>query len=240
MRIDPISRPVVFCEYDRLFDDQCDAVERECAAMSGEWLSLSQVAEMLGVHPSTVRNWSDHGRLPVHRTQGGHRRYRRSELELWLQAQGKENLVDADQVLQRAVNLIRVQINEGRLENETWYQKLDQEARDHYRRSGQALFQGLVNFLSTDSEHEAMAEARSLGYEYASRGNRYGLTMAEATKAFLFFRDALMESVLDVYASAQISAPNVWAKMLHKINVFTDQALVAFIEMFQAYKEGKR
>ena len=32
-----------------------------------DWLSLSGVAGMLGVHPSTVRLWSDKGVFPVHR-----------------------------------------------------------------------------------------------------------------------------------------------------------------------------
>ena len=36
-----------------------------------EWLSLSDAAEYLGVHPSTVRAWADKGDLPVHRTAGG-------------------------------------------------------------------------------------------------------------------------------------------------------------------------
>ncbi|MCK4977066.1 MAG: helix-turn-helix domain-containing protein, partial [Anaerolineales bacterium] len=49
--------------------------------MSNEWLSLSDAAEILGVHPSTVRKWSDEGVLPVRRTKGGHRRYLRSEVE---------------------------------------------------------------------------------------------------------------------------------------------------------------
>ncbi len=40
-----------------------------------EWLSLSDAARLLGVHPSTVRLWSDKGVLPTHRTSGGHRRY---------------------------------------------------------------------------------------------------------------------------------------------------------------------
>ena len=51
--------------------------------MSDEWLSLRGAADILGVHPSTVRAWSDKGLLPVHRTQGGHRRYKRSEVEMW-------------------------------------------------------------------------------------------------------------------------------------------------------------
>ena len=45
--------------------------------MNDEWLSLSDAAKLLGVHPSTVRLWSDKGVLPTHRTSGGHRRYRR-------------------------------------------------------------------------------------------------------------------------------------------------------------------
>jgi len=32
------------------------------------------------------------------------------------------------------------------------------------------------------------AEAQALGYEYASRGYRYGLSATEAVGAFLFFR----------------------------------------------------
>ena len=58
--------------------------------MTNEWLNLSEAAEILGVHPSTVRLWADQGRLPVHRTQGGHRRFKRQEVELWTQSQRLE------------------------------------------------------------------------------------------------------------------------------------------------------
>ena len=33
--------------------------------MTDEWLSLKGAAELLGVHPSTVRLWSDKGVLPT-------------------------------------------------------------------------------------------------------------------------------------------------------------------------------
>jgi excisionase family DNA binding protein len=47
-----------------------------------EWFSLSQAAKQLGVHPSTVRAWADHGYIPSQRTQGGHRRFRRYDIEV--------------------------------------------------------------------------------------------------------------------------------------------------------------
>ncbi len=207
---------------------------------SEEWLSLSGVAEILGVHPSTARNWSDQGQIPVHRTHGGHRRYLRSEVELWLQSQNKESTLETDQVMQKAVSLIRMQIGEGRLEGQEWYRKLDGEAREQYRRSGQALFQGLVAYLASDNLKEGVAEARSLGYEYAARGFRHNLSEVETVDAFLFFHNALVDGVLSVYESAHITAPGPWSKMLRKINTFTDQVLLSLLETFQAYngKEG--
>ena len=70
-------------------------------------------------------------------------------------------------VVNHAIREIRLQISEGNLENESWYQKLDQQARRQYRQSGRSLLQGLRAFLSTQGQ-EAIAEAQSLGYEYAS------------------------------------------------------------------------
>jgi excisionase family DNA binding protein len=49
-----------------------------------EWLTLGQAAEYLGVAQSTVRKWSDSGRLPAFYTPGGHRRFRRSDLDAFL------------------------------------------------------------------------------------------------------------------------------------------------------------
>src|SRR5580765_6179401 len=53
-----------------------------------EWLTLGQAARFLGVAQSTIRKWSDQGRVPAFYTPGGHRRYRRSDLESFLDRRG--------------------------------------------------------------------------------------------------------------------------------------------------------
>ena len=53
-----------------------------------EWLTLGQAARFLGVAQSTIRKWSDNGRVPAFYTPGGHRRYRRSDLETFLDRSG--------------------------------------------------------------------------------------------------------------------------------------------------------
>ncbi len=53
-----------------------------------EWLTLGQAARFLGVAQSTIRKWSDQGRVPAFYTPGGHRRYRRPDLETFLERSG--------------------------------------------------------------------------------------------------------------------------------------------------------
>jgi len=53
-----------------------------------EWLTLGAAARFLGVAQSTIRKWSDQGRVPAFYTPGGHRRYRRADLEAFLDRSG--------------------------------------------------------------------------------------------------------------------------------------------------------
>jgi excisionase family DNA binding protein len=53
-----------------------------------DWLTLGQAARFLGVAQSTIRKWSDQGRVPAFYTPGGHRRYRRRDLESCLERSG--------------------------------------------------------------------------------------------------------------------------------------------------------
>jgi excisionase family DNA binding protein len=53
-----------------------------------DWLTLGQAAKFLGVAQSTIRKWSDQGRVPAFYTPGGHRRYRRGDLETFLDRSG--------------------------------------------------------------------------------------------------------------------------------------------------------
>lgn len=207
--------------------------------MPGDWLSLSQIAEVLGVHPSTVRSWADQGRLPVHRTQGGHRRFKRSEVELCVESQGADEPASADNVIQSALKHTRLQIGEAHLEAEAWYRKLDDDARNQYRRGGRNLLQGLAAFQSS-SEEDSRAEARAIGYEYASIGRRCGLNCVESVHAFLFFRNSLMESMLSVYVSASIRSSHAWSEMLRKTNAYTDLILITLLETYEAYHRNNR
>ena len=61
---------------------------RRAPANEPDWLTLGQAAKYLGVAQSTIRKWSDLGRVPAFYTPGGHRRYRRSDLDSFLERSG--------------------------------------------------------------------------------------------------------------------------------------------------------
>ena len=61
---------------------------RRAPTTEPDWLTLGQAAKFLGVAQSTIRKWSDQGRVPAFYTPGGHRRYRRRDLETFLDRSG--------------------------------------------------------------------------------------------------------------------------------------------------------
>ena len=47
---------------------------------NGDLLRLAEAAALLGVHPDTLRRWTDEGKVPCTRTPGGQRRYTREAI----------------------------------------------------------------------------------------------------------------------------------------------------------------
>ena len=104
--------------------------------------------------------------------------------------------------------------------------------------SSRSLFQGLMNYIATNGE-AAASEAYAIGYEYASRARRYNLSYVDAAKAFLFFRDTLVESVSKVYGEANIPAKRATA-MYTKMHTFTDEILISLLETYQKLENANQ
>ena len=205
--------------------------------MTDKWLSLSGAAKVLGVHPSTVRLWSDKGVLPTHKTQGGHRRYKQDEICLWAESNHKSSEIEPERMMQEVIKTVRMQISEGRLQAEIWYQKLDEDARAQYRMSARSLFHGLMTYVATEGA-EAESEAYAIGYEYASRAHRYSLNYVDAVRAFLFFRNTLIKSVIKVYQESNAPSSQT-AEAFGKMYTFTDDILISLLQTFQALNASR-
>ncbi len=209
------------------------------APATDDWLNLSQAAEILGVHPSTLRAWADKGDIPAHRTPGKHRRFRRAEIETWAAARRDAKTSFSGQlIIQNALGRTRLQMAEGRLNALPWYQRLDENRKREFREAGRRLLAGLMRYLDSAAPPAddpaqgdgALAEAQAVGREYARLGHSAQMALSEIIALYLFFRDFLYDSVVDVYQASGQRAPRAWAEMHRRITRFTNAVLLALVE----------
>jgi excisionase family DNA binding protein len=201
-----------------------------------EWLSLREAAEMLGMHPATVRLWADRNEIPSRRTSGGHRRFRRVDIETRLR-QDAEPRPDPASVLlvQSVLGRVRFAFTDGTLDAFPWYQQFDTTARDVYRQLGRRLLDLMLRALN-DGTHldELKVEAIKLGQEYGSITWTSHVPLADAVRAFLYFRTLIDEGVLQL---AEVRGGRdhdlLWIESFHQIQAITNEILPAMIEAAQ-------
>jgi excisionase family DNA binding protein len=203
-----------------------------------QWLSLREAAELLGMHPATVRLWADRNELPSRRTNGGHRRFRRSDIEARLHQDAERKPHPAAQLLvQSVLGRVRFAFTDGTLNTLPWYEHFDDSALEAYRSLGRRVLELLLRALNDGTSREELrAEAVHLGAEYGSVTRDSHVPVAEAVRAFLYFRSLVDESVIqlaEVQGGRELS-DMPWAESLHQIQALTNEILPALIEAAQA------
>jgi excisionase family DNA binding protein len=109
---------------------------RGTTAPQPEWLTLGQAAKYLGVAQSTMRKWSDLGRVSAFYTPGGHRRYRRSDLDQFLDRSGPGTATPTSTSSSTAGPLVLIVDDDERLRE---YVRVNLEAEGYeVRESGSA------------------------------------------------------------------------------------------------------
>ncbi len=198
-----------------------------------EWVSLGEAAGLLGVHPTTLRTWADQGEIPSQRTPGGHRRFQRNVLDQWLNTRQPSNATasEAQLMLQSALGNTRLQVGGGQLDGLTWYDHLSEQARQTHRELGRSLLELLTRYLAeSDNKAALLHEVQRLGGQYARHTREEGLSLGETVQAFLFFRDLLTNTVIQLAEVLSLHTPSDWGNRLRAVNHLTDEFLLAVIE----------
>ena len=198
--------------------------------MEHNWLNLSETADILGVHSATVRAWADQGKLPVRRTPGGHRRFARSDVENYALAQNRQQNTAVQLVIQNMMGRARMEMHDGKLSLEIWYQQLSENAKRQHGEIGRRLLHLVIRYLSDEGDDDILADLRQIGCDYEQLGREHGLTLSQTTRAYLFFREILSESVYDMIAASGIQSPTDWGNIRRQIIFVTNEILLALIE----------
>ena len=212
-------------------------------ASDNDLLNLSEAAELLGVHPATVRAWSDRGELPAQRTAGGHRRFLRRDVVARAGAaravaaktvQDRRHSTSAQLVVQNMLGRARLELTEGAFNDEGWYQQLDDVAKGELREIGRRLLQVVVCYLtSPEDETTILTEARQIGDDYQKLGSQQGLTLVDTTRAYLHFREFLSQSIYDMIEASGTQGPTDWGFLRQRIILLTNEILLALIDAYE-------
>lgn len=208
--------------------------------MEPEWINLGEAAELLGVHPATVRAWADRGELPMQRTAGGHRRFRRADVTARAAAQDRNQVTAVSIIIQSMLGRARLELAEGALHDLAWYRSLGDDARQLHRDLGRRLLRLVVEYISANLTDEAgIAAAQVIGRDYANLGRANGLTLVETTRAYLFFREFLSQTIYDMSETAGTQSPTDWRWIRRQIIFLTNEVLLSLIGAYETMNEER-
>jgi hypothetical protein len=199
---------------------------------------MRRACEILGVNQSTLRAWTDGGRVPVFLTPGGHRRYREADLRALLESGGHAPSVEPLASALLASHARYEQVARQALSS-PWFARFDGPAVRQFRLLGTSMLNLLINHLAATNPAEresALGRGRELAAEYGEMATRLGLTLAEATEAFLLFRNPVLETVHQ-WLGQQAPPSRQAGDILGRVNQFMDQVLIA---MTAAHERGGR
>lgn len=201
---------------------------------NSEWVSLRHAAEILGVHPATVRNWADKGEIIARRTPGGHRRFRKSDLVAHAQSQQDElQPTEVKIIIQNALGQTRMQVGDGTLSESPWYTTMNERARNAMRSLGRETLEELRGYLAKGAKDDDLAQAITLGKNYASELTHDKITLPQAMRGFFYFSDFVVNSII---TWSEVNAPrnaSEWATLLRQVNTFMNTLLLSIVEYYE-------
>jgi hypothetical protein len=158
---------------------------------------------MLGVDPGTLRRWADAGKVEVFQTPGRHRRFLRTSIEAMLprpRTIRRRSLSGIGEPPDRIAAEFRRRVRADLADaQQDWHGRLDEESLRWFRERGMRMSALLLGYLDARGGQAAsLAHAASLGREYGVEAARLGLSLGEATQAFLFFRARFMAEIAAV------------------------------------------
>lgn len=210
------------------------------------WLSLGTASRMLGVDPDTLRRWADTGKIEVFTTPGGHRRFLRSAVEAMLpKRRPRRTLLTAigeppDRVAAELRK--RVRSDMSALSEQEWHARLDERSIAWFRERGRRMGDLLIGYLDTQQRAgrvQFVAQAEALGKEYGVEAAKRGLSIGEATQAFLFFRARFMAEIATIARRRAFDASQT-AALFEDADRALDGVIVALIEGHRAAAPARR
>jgi excisionase family DNA binding protein len=205
--------------------------ERSARAARG-WLTIEEACKLLGVDQSTLRRWSDSGKVPVVRTPGGHRRYNEDDLRALMRGESRPRR----RMSRQALTDLSISAYESdyisQARTRGWYTAYDRGQMDELRQMGRRLVDLASRATSGRAERRQIdEEARAIGRRYGAISAEAGLAVDDAVEAFLFFRYPVIQTIARFIESEDLSQKRA-GRVFADVSQFLDQVLIATVTAY--------
>lgn len=154
------------------------------------WLTLGEAARFLGVDVTTLRGWADAGKVPAFRTPGGHRRFDPAHLEALVQASARPPAGRSSAPAPGAA------VPREWLASQPWYARIDESGLARVRGHCAELMRIVTSYMGGEPAHpHHLAAARRVGAALGHDVAGWGLTPAQSTEVFLYFKLHVTEAL---------------------------------------------
>jgi excisionase family DNA binding protein len=205
-----------------------------------EWVGLGEASRLLGVHPDTVRRWANAGKIDVFATQGGHRRFRRATIEALVPSPPRSararSISGMGATVDRLAEDLRRRVRSTLPKSGRWSRHLEDADRAAFREHGRRASGLLLRFLDTTRKadrDQILPRISDVGRAYGRAADAAGMSLGEATAAFLFFRAQFMSGLAGVAERRGLSAGRA-ATLFEDADRALDRMLLALIAAHQA------
>jgi excisionase family DNA binding protein len=200
------------------------------------FLGVSKASELLGISETTLRRWTDEGRIRVFVTPGGHRRYSANELRQFMQArravQGMSSIashLEDTAPIHRSTAQIDIC---AALPNA----HLPKESQERLARCGRQLLNLVIQYMIHPTKREeAMHLVRQVGQEHGRTLASMGFPLVDSVEAFTKHRNLLVEAAVKFARKGHVPSERA-VSAVPLVTRVLDEALISLVAAHQSYR----
>jgi len=193
-------------------------------------ISISQASRILGVSETTLRQWTDEGKIKAFVTPGGHRRYSKNELKQFMGSQQRIHSVkDLVAELKDAPSL-QHEIARTYFSNSPWYNKLTKDSQEYLAEAGRRLLDLVIRFIAEPSKREETLEfARDVGQGFGETLAELELSLTDSLQAFILHRDPVINAATRLMKGREALNERA-VEAVPLVSRVMDEALIALVK----------
>uniref|UniRef100_A0A7C4PUS7 Helix-turn-helix domain-containing protein n=1 Tax=Anaerolinea thermolimosa TaxID=229919 RepID=A0A7C4PUS7_9CHLR len=197
------------------------------------WLSLSEAADILGVHFTTLRRWADAGDIECMRTPGGRRRFNVEVIVQFLQHHQQTPVLNLPTVIEtRVIDHTRRNLQKSSSITRHWIGQFNDEQKTQFRQTGSRLTALLMQYSNRAENGGAfLEEGKRISAGYGTLCYQAGLPITETIQAFLFFRRSILDAVHETDFLSEINDAESH-QLYQRASFFFDEMLMALVSQY--------